>query len=254
MSLVNSLVWVFLPLLLLVYFMSRYFADRAIHSIRLSFERQNQFLADASHELKTPLATINANAALLLDTAAPEQRKWLKFIRDETIRLERLTSNLLYLSRGPVNTKNVRVRADYSAIVNGVLMPLEAVLYEKHIDCTSDIQPDLFVLAPEDELKRLVGIFIENAIKYTENQITVTLKKQNKTAILTVTNNGSPIPTDDLDKIWDRFYRSDKSRANKGGFGLGLAMAKSILDELGGSAKVASDEGATTFTVTLPLY
>lgn len=250
-NMIYSFVWIAIPLLGLIYLLSRYIANRAIKPIEQSFERQNQFIGDASHELKTPLATINANASLLLLNATPEQVKWLGFIKDETLRLEKLTTGLLYLSREPV-TKSERVRCNLSEIINGVLMPLEAILYEKSIECPCDIEKDIFVMGTREKLERLVGIFLENAIKYTENEMSVTLKKQSRNVVLTVSNNGIGIPADDVDKIWDRFYRADKARENKGGFGLGLAMAKSIVGELGGSIKVSSVPGdLTTFTVML---
>ncbi len=251
-NMIYFFIWSSLPLLLLIFLISKYFADKAIEPIKDSFDRQNQFIADASHELKTPLATINANASVLLDSATDEQRKWLSFIKDETIRIEKLTSGLLYLSREPV-AKSERERCNLSQIINGVLMPLEAVLFEKQIDLSNEVENDVFVQASEEQLRRLIGIFVENAVKYTENKLSVKLQKQAKNAVITLSNNGIGISSEDLDKIWDRFYRTDKARKHKGGFGLGLAMAKSIVAELGGNVKVSSvPNELTTFTIILP--
>ncbi len=251
-GLVYLFIWVSMPLLGVIFLISKYFADRAINPIKESIERQNQFVADASHEIKTPLATISANASVLLDTANDEQKKWLGFIRDETIRLEKLTNNLLYLLRQPM-VKSERVRCNFSEILWSVLMPLEATLYEKQIDCSGEIADNIHVMGNEEQLRRLAGILIDNAIKYTESRIAVSLRVQSRTVVLTVENNGIGIPEGDIGRIFDRFYRSDKARKYRGGFGLGLAMAKSIVTELKGDIKATSEPGKQTeFIVTLP--
>ncbi len=251
-NLLYTLLWVTLPMQLLVFFVSKYFADRSIKPIEDVFNRQNQFIADASHELRTPLTTISTNASVLMADAAPEQRKWLEFIKDEVMRMERLTSGLLYLSRSPQKTE--RVRCSLSEIVRGIIMPLEAVFYEKNIRCETEVDSDVFIYANPEQIERLVSILVDNAIKYTESFISITLVKDHKNAVLTVTNNGIGIPREDLDKIWDRFYRTDKARNYKGGFGLGLAMAKSIVADNKGIIRATSTENEqTTFTVTLPV-
>ncbi len=251
-NMIYFFIWISLPLLGLIFLISKYFADKAIKPIQEGFDRQNQFIADASHEIRTPLATINANATVLLDSATDEQKKWLCFIKDETIRMEKLTSGLLYLSREPL-AKSERVKCNLSQIVNGILMPLEAVLFEKKIECEIEIEENVNVMASEEQLRRLVGIFVENAVKYTENKMSVKLSKQSKNAVITLSNNGSGIAGEDFEKIWDRFYRTDKARKHRGGFGLGLAMAKSIANELGCTIKVSSTPDViTTFTITMP--
>lgn len=246
-----SFFWIAFPLLILIFLISKFFADRAINPIQESFDRQNQFIADASHEIKTPLATIHTNASVLLEGATAEQKKWIDFIKDEVIRLEKLTNSLLYLSREP---KAEFTKCNFSYIAGGVLMPLEAVFYEKQIECSCTIEKDVFVMGSEEQFRRLVNILMDNAVKYADGQISIRLCKESRSAVFTVANNGIGISADDLPKIWHRFYRTDKARRHEGGFGLGLAMAKSIVTELGGKIKVSSTpDKMTEFVVTLPL-
>lgn len=253
-NLISFFFWIAIPLLALIFYVSKYFADRAIKPIKESFERQNQFIADASHELKTPLAAISTNATVLLADAAPEQKKWIGYIKDETTRLEKLTSGLLYLSREPKKNAELE-KCNFSDIADGIIMPLEAVFYEKNIECESKIDKDIFVQASLEQLERLVNILVENSLKYAQDKVWISLVKDSKNAVLTVSNNGVGISADELSKVWDRFYRSDKARKHQGGFGLGLSMAKTIVKELKGTVKAASVPGKlTTFTVILPLF
>ena len=133
-------------------------------------------------------------------------------------------------------------------------MTLEAVFYEKSIETEINIVPDVMVKADSEELYKLIGIFTDNAIKYSDGKIQISLEKAQNHAKLIVFNTGTGIAEADLPKIWDRFYRGDESRASIEGFGLGLPIAKAIVESYNGSIKVKSEpEKWTRFIIELPL-
>lgn len=243
--------WIALPMLTAIFFICKYFADRSIRPIEQSYHKQNVFLADVSHEIKTPLATILTNISVLQSSANPDQARWIGYISDEALRMKRLINQLLYITRAE-NDAPVMTKCNLSEIVNKTLMPLQAVFYEKKITCELTVADGVFVMGDQEQLQRLVGIFTDNAIKYCGNSVKIDLHREQRNAWLSIQNDGDGIAPEDLPKIWDRFYRSDKSREHKGGFGLGLSMAKVIIDDIGGTAKVQSTDGKTTFTVCIP--
>jgi two-component system sensor histidine kinase CiaH len=206
--------------------------------VKEAFNKQKQFIADASHELKTPLAVINTNADVLLansDDTIHNQVKWLHHIKSETERMKTLTADLLYLtemedSRIGLMFTNFNV----SESVESVILTMEAIVYEKDISLTYEIEPGLTVRGSSEQIKQVVMILLDNAIKYTKakGSISLTLQKQHSDILLTVTNTGEGIPSEHLARIFDRFYRANQSRSRKsGGYGLGLGIAKSIVEQ-----------------------
>lgn len=257
-----TLICVLLLTLILVFLICLYFANRSIKPIEAAWEKQNQFIADASHELKTPLTTINTNIDVLLahgDCTIDSEKKWLMYIKDESTRMAKLTNDLLYLAKIEHNSENKTV---FSAIsltneVRSVLLTMEAVIYERNLTTEDNIKDDIVIKGDNEQIKQLVMILLDNAIKYTPKggKITVTLSAADKHAVLSVRNTGDGIPPEDAEKIFDRFYRSDKSRArSSGGYGLGLAIAKSIAASHGGTIKLSCARGKyTEFIVRLPI-
>jgi len=258
-TLIYTFLLVSLVMLVLIYFISRFFANRSIRPVREAFEKQKQFIADASHELKTPLAVIQTHADVLLasseDTIA-SQAKWLHRIKSETDRMKTLTGDLLYLTEmDDARNGPVKFPFNMSEAVFSVILTMEAVLFEKKIAFQYDVEPDLHTLGNIEQIKQVVMILLDNGIKYTNpnGSISVTFKKKHHDAVLAVTNTGPGIAPEHLDRIFDRFYRADPSRSRKlGGYGLGLAIAKSIVEQHAGRITAKSVPGEwTTFQVTI---
>ncbi|MGE6577702.1 sensor histidine kinase [Paenibacillus xylanexedens] len=255
-NLIYTFVVVGLIMLIVIYFLSRYFANRSIAPVREAFEKQKQFIGDASHELKTPLAIISTNTDVLLanqeDTIA-NQAKWLHYIKSETERMTGLTNDLLYLTQmDDSRSTMIHAKFNMSDAVESIILPMEAVIFEKNISLDYNIEPNLTVHGNSEQIKQVILILLDNAVKYSgpKGSVNVTLQKQNNDVVLAVSNTGEGIAPEHLDRIFDRFYRTDSSRARKhGGHGLGLAIARSIVDQHKGEvyARSVVGEGATFY-------
>ena len=251
-----SLLLIALPLLAVIFGLSLFFANRSIRPIEKSYNRQKEFIADASHELKTPLAAISANLEALHGADEAGAEKWLGYIQSEVGRLNGLASSLLYLAKtddgGDAGIRALPV--DISRLFTDIWLPLEAVLFEKGIAAETDITPGVCVRGDEEQLRRLFGILTDNALRYAAGRIRVTLSKTPHHAVFAVANDGPGIPAGDRDKIWERFYRCDHSRRYDGGYGLGLSMARAVTERHRGRISCESEPDAeTVFTVRLPL-
>ncbi|WP_040205837.1 sensor histidine kinase [Neobacillus jeddahensis] len=259
LELLTTLLLVGIIMLVVIFIISLYFANRAIKPIAKTWEMQKQFVADASHELKTPLSIINANYDVLMenqDETIKSQLKWLGYMRIGTDRMTKLVNDLLCLTK--IEGVNAEIRIlpfDFSKVVHDSMLSMEAVMLEKQLNLSYSIEPDIMVKSDVERMKQVVTILFENAIKYAnENgEIDVTLLKSKRQVTFTIKNSGKGIAKQDLPKIFDRFYRGDPSRTqDTGGYGLGLSIAKTILDSLGGDIHATSIENKwTTFTVTL---
>lgn len=245
----------------ITYFISLVTANRSIRPVEESYNKQKQFVADASHELKTPLTTINTNADVLLshgESTINEERKWLEYIKSETLRMTKLTDDLLCLARLDHGTnEDEKPCASWSEAAENIILTMEAVIFEKNINFTYDIEPGINAAASSAQLKQLVMILLDNAVKYTHSggEINMTLKRsKNSCAVMTVRNTGEGIAPEDMGHIFERFYRADKSRSrDSGGYGLGLAIAKAAAEYAGGEIGVKSKAGEwTEFFVKLP--
>lgn len=255
-NLIYTFAVVGLVMLIVIYFLSRYFANRSIAPVREAFEKQKQFIGDASHELKTPLAIINTNADVLLanqeDTIA-NQAKWLHYIKSETERMTGLTNDLLYLTQmDDSRSTMIHAKFNMSDAVESIILPMEAVIFEKNISLDYNIEPNLTVHGNSEQIKQVILILLDNAVKYSgpKGSVNVTLQRQNNDVMLAVSNTGDGIAPEHLDRIFDRFYHTDSSRARKhGGHGLGLAIARSIVDQHKGEvyARSVVGEGATFY-------
>jgi len=230
-----------------------------LEPIKNAMQQQMLFIADASHELKTPITIIAANTDIVSshsDETVESQKKWLGYIKDETSRMTELVNDMIFLARNDSGTKkDLKTVVSLSDIVWNSVLPLESVAYEKNKTLTSDIEPDINIMGDEKKLHQLVVILIDNAIKYANDKGTVSVKltsKQGKVKLFVRNTTDTAIPDEKIKHIFDRFYRVDSSRARKeGGYGLGLAIAKAIADEHRASLKVKSSvEKGTMFTVT----
>jgi signal transduction histidine kinase len=246
---------------------SWFLARWALRPVEAAWEEQRRFLADASHELKTPLTVILANTDILCAHPAAtveSQRKWLDGTREEGARMKKLIDDLLFLARsdaalGSTAPKTPAGRVDLSDLAQGAILSFESVAFEKGVAVSQAIAPGLAVRGDENSLSRLLTILLDNACKYAggEKRVTVTLRAERETALLTVANTGAPIPPEVLPHLFERFYRADESRARgagaPGGYGLGLAIAHTIAQAHGGALTAESDEKSTRFLVRLPL-
>ena len=233
-------------------------ANRSIRPVEDSYNKQKQFVADASHELKTPLTTINTNIDVLLsheDSLIRDEKKWLLYIKTESERMAKLTNDLLYLARLDHDESIIYGETSFSEAAESVLLAMEAVAFERNITIDEHIDEDVTVKASPDQLRQLVMILTDNAIKYTPKggRISVSLSG-GRDAVLRVRNSGAGIDKEDMKQIFERFYRSDKSRAREsGGYGLGLAIAKAITESFGGEISVSSKLNEyTEFEVSIP--
>ncbi len=248
------------------------FSQWATRPVALSIRQQQQFTADASHELKTPLTVILANLSILrshADSTVAQQMQWVESSEREAQRMQLLVNDMLNLARPkteakPLGNEVLRDPVDMSDLVEGEVLQFESVAFERGILLEERIQPHVRVAGDAEKLGRMVSTLIDNACKYVEESglvdITLEVDASNPVAdpqaVLRVHNTGDAIPPDELEHLFDRFYRADKARTGgKGGYGLGLAIGQQIAHEHNGQITVASAAGeGTTFTVTLPLY
>ncbi|ACU94086.1 histidine kinase [Cryptobacterium curtum DSM 15641] len=260
MSLLATLGAVSAGALLAFFGISVLLARRATVPIERAWMRQQQFIADASHELKTPLTVIMANNSLIEgnphDTVA-SQRKWLHSTDEEAARMQVLINDMLYLAKMEDDEQApIKERVDFSETVQSTVLQFESVAFEAKTELFSEIDPDIFAEGDRARLQRLVAILLDNACKYAgpAGRVQVSLHRQARGCSLVVTNTGRPIDAADLPHLFDRFYRSDKARTGgAGGFGLGLAIAQRTVTGHGGRiAAESSAEAGTVFTVVLP--
>ena len=243
--------------LLLLLAVSILLARWATKPVERAWRQQRQFLSDASHELKTPLTVILSNAELL--EAAPlgeRPARWADNIRSEAKRMRSLVEEMLTLARADNAAPSaVMAETSLSDLATDCVLAFEPVAFEAGKPLESDVAPDVTVLGDGDKLRQLVGVLLDNAIKYGRDggTITLTLRRTDRQARLTVSNPGDPIPPDQLRRLFERFYRADASRGEQTGFGLGLPIAASIAAEHRGTLKAESDAASTRFLFTMPL-
>ncbi len=244
--------------MLAFFFITLFLSAWALKPAEKAWQQQKQFIADASHELKTPLTVILTNNKILSDNpdkTIAEQKKWVDNTAAEGKRMKKLIDDLLFLAKSDtVNTAFVYQKINLSDTLWSALLPFESLAYENGIQLHFDIGENISVHGNDGQLLQLFSILIDNACKYAgeKGYIHVTLHQTSKSEILLcVQNNGEPINHSDLPHIFDRFYRGDKSRVHKqGSFGLGLAIAKSLAEVNRAKIWAESDaENGTKFYV-----
>lgn len=263
MSQAQGAITLFLIISILIFFVSLALARWTLSPVERSWQQQRRFVADASHELKTPLSVIIANTQILQekDAGIPEKtRKWVDSTAEEAHRMQGLVEGLLALARSENavdSGKRPHEIVNFSTIVERCALQFDAVAFERGCTIETQVQPNISVRGFSESLERLCTILCDNACKYAHagTTITVTLNRVQNHACLSVNNLGDPIPPEDQDQIFERFYRSSKSRTKEtttASYGLGLAIAKGIVEEHRGTIQVSSNarEG-TTFVVTL---
>jgi signal transduction histidine kinase len=243
-----------LAILLFVFIVVSIFSKKAIKPIIISMEKQKQFITDASHEIKTPLAIISANADVLEITGGTNE--WITSIRNQTTRLDKLVKNLLTLSK--MDEGNIELAYsdfDFSEAVYEITKPFETIAETQNKKLVMEIQTGIKLHGDVDSIHQLVSTLVDNALKYSGDGglIKVSLSPSKKGSKLEIYNTTDEIDKDKLNKMFDRFYRMDSSRArDTGGYGIGLSIAKSIVEAHHGKISVKSDDGKSIcFTIII---
>lgn len=247
---------------------SLFFSRWALRPVARAWTQQRRFVADASHDLKTPLTVILANTSIALEhpeRSVASQSQWLESTQHEAEAMQGLVGDLLTLAKmdeeeAAAQSGTARPaleEVDLSDAIEGEVLQFESVAFERGVKLGSQVEPGIKLRGNEQRLRRLAGTLIDNACKYVDDggAVDVALSRAGKQAKLEVRNTGAPISPEDLPHVFDRFYRADKARTGgAGGHGLGLAIARAIAEEHGGALTASSTQAeGTAFTATLPL-
>ncbi len=217
--------------------------------VKKAFSKQKIFVADASHELKTPLSVIIASTDAYFND---KNDKWIYNIKTESERMIKLVTELLDLAKTEKEQDIEMTYNNLSEIIERSVLTFESILYEKKINFKYKIENNINLKCNEDLIMELMNILIDNAIKnsFIEGNIIINLYKTNKQIILEVINKGFPIKKENEEKIFERFYKIDSSRnRNTNNYGLGLAIAKNIVTKHKGKISAHSSNGYTTFKI-----
>ena len=224
-----------------------------------SWNKQKQFVADASHELKTPLSVIMANTEIMAshpDATVASQGKWIENTRSETQRMAELVNDLLFLAKNDDGLKVQMACVNLSDCVETTVLSYEAIFYENGKSFCYDIAPELYVQGNEGQIKQLTTILLDNANKYSsdDGNIKLSVTAAGKHIQLAIVNDCEPITDEQMSHLFDRFYTIDPSRnKNTAGNGLGLSIAQIICRTHGGNITAEYADGRITFTATLPV-
>lgn len=249
-------------LALLLFFAASLLLSRwMVKPVERAWEEQRRFIADASHELKTPLTVILSNTDMLIASGAvsdDKNRARLDNLRAESQRMKGLVESLLSLERSDSGSEPYTMeRVNLSYIVSGGALTLESTIYDSGRTLQCDIAEDIMLTGDAKKLRQLVDILLDNACKYSDegSVIKMTLEQAGKREVrLSVSETGKPLSPEDCENIFKRFYRVDESRGSEQGYGLGLSIAHGIVSHHGGSICATSDGVRTNvFTVKLPL-
>ncbi len=257
--LVNTLLTITLVTILscvvIVFILLTVFSKYVIKPFEENREKQRRFITDAGHELKTPIAIIQSNTEVM--EMIEGENKWLGNIKAQTVRMSKLVKGLIELSKmdEQVLSEKEKQKIDLSEIVSNSVESFIVPAQAKGIEIKTDIDDEVTVMGDLEDIVRLVGILLDNAVKYTDDRhlIEVGLKRKSKKVYLTVSNTCKGIDRESVPKFFDRFYRSDKSRNSQtGGYGIGLSMAQMIVQNHKGKISVSyTDDEKIVFITEL---
>ena len=243
---------------LLVFFALSVFLARVIvKPVEYAWNQQRQFVADASHELKTPLTVIGTNAELLCssDYDAADKGRFAENIVSVTRQMRSLVEGLLELARADNGSMQMNMeRLNMSRLVSDTVLLFEVLYYENGLSLESAVEENIYLRGSERYLSQLMETLLDNAMKYSRpgSSVRLRLERQGNSSLLSVENCGEPISQADLKNIFKRFYRADKARSSEG-YGLGLSIAESIVKAHKGKIWAESENGINRFFVRLPV-
>lgn len=251
---------VFVVSMLLMFIISVRISKFAAKPMEDAISMEREFVADISHDLKTPITVILANNSIIRqspESSVSEQSQWINSTDDAAKSMMNMINEMLTLSSlESIDKSAQKAPADLSSALEKSILQLESLAYDRNISVNEDVKEGITIMSVSDYAERICTCLIENALKYEPSggAIEVLLSSTKKKATLTVANRGSVISKDDLPHIFDRFYRGDKSRSESGGHGLGLPIAKQMTDAVGAEMNVLSDEqNGTVFSVTFDI-
>ena len=236
----------------IIYIIAKRISKTIVKPVEDSFEKQKQFVSDASHELKTPLAVIEANADVLESKVGTN--KWISYIQSEVQSMNKLVNDLLILARMENTNTSNNQKFDLSKEVQMSVSVFESMIYEKKIELETNISEGIEFNGDKEDIKHIISIILDNAIKHTEEngKIIVNTVKEKNNIKIEIKNQGEPIPEGEREKIFERFYRVDKARnRNEKRYGLGLSIAKGIIEKYNGNIYATSKDGFTSFIVKI---
>ncbi len=241
-----TLVLILIP----VYWLSKW----AIKPIAVNMQKQKQFITDAGHELKTPLAIISANTEVL--EMCEGENEWLSSIKNQTVRMDGLVRNLVTLAKADESkTKRQNAKFNLSEAVSDTASGFETSAKHANRNFAVNITPDIYYRGEESEIRQLISILCDNAIKYSDEQgiISLNLYKSGKSIIIDMYNTCEYVDPESVSRIFDRFYRTDESRSREtGGYGIGLSIAKAIVTRHKGKIRAFTNgTSAITFKIIL---
>ena len=244
---INILIFLFCEILIFIF--TSLITKWIITPIKNSFEKQKIFVADASHELKTPLSVMIASADAYFND---KNDKWVKNMKNESERMIKLVTELLDLAKTEKEQEISMKQNNLSDIIESSILTFESLFYENNIKLEYDIKPNIEMLCNENSIIELIHILIDNAISHCnkKGKVLVNLYKKDKKIVLEIKNTGSKIKKEDEEKIFERFYKIDSSRnRNTNNYGLGLAIAKNIVEQHNGTISAHTDDEFTTFKI-----
>lgn len=251
-SAIGACVWV------VMLAVSIFLANWAIRPVEKAWQQQRQFVADASHELKTPLTVIMTNAELLESTDYDQntKRQSIRSILTMSRQMRHLVESMLELARADNSTSHTHFeKIDLSTLLEEAILPFDALFFEKELALTTDIAPGIGVYGNKEYLIKIVDILLDNAHKYSASpgQVALQLETKGKHAMLKLETPGVPLSKEEQKRIFERFYRVDKARSRTGSYGLGLSIAQQIVHAHSGKIWAEATENTNVFCVQLPI-
>jgi signal transduction histidine kinase len=215
---------------------------------------RREFVVNASHELRTPLTNLQGYLEALRDGVLPPEPATFDSLREEVDRLTRLAASLDLLA-GADDERPMPEDVDLGGLVRSALELTAPTFARRSIQVEASITPAIVVRARADELAQVVSNLLQNALRYTptDGEVLVSVERRDGDAVVRVANSGADIPAEDLPRVWERFFRVERSRDRaSGGAGIGLAIVKRLVEEAGGRVGASSESGVTTFWFSLP--
>lgn len=252
-QMIRSSLWVTLAVISCVILLLTFLSSRIARPVARSYEKQKRFITDAGHELKTPITIIQTDAELL--SMEIDSNEWLRDIQAQAVRLSSLTSDLIYLARMEEDQQLPMIAFPLSDVVGETVASFETAAKAHGQTILPDIQPAIECVGNEKAIRQLVSVLMENAIRYAPaaSKLRVKLEKFARQIRLAIQNPAPNLTQENLQNMFERFYRADASRSSKdGGHGIGLSVAKAIAGAHGGKISAALRENELTITVLLP--